>query len=68
MSRETVTLTPKISEQIERYARLWDVSKAEAMRRLFAYGLFIAETQDKDQEIYVKEDNGEQAKIIFKTG
>jgi len=52
MARETVTLTPEMSTMVEHFSSTWNVSKAEAMRRLFGIGTFVAKEFEKGHEIH----------------
>lgn len=52
--RKTITLTPEMSKRVARLAEKWDVSEAEAMRRLFGFGSFIADELENHHEVFVK--------------
>ena len=62
--RKTFTLTKPMSKELNRLSLLWDVSEAEAMRRLFCLGSFLANHLNKGKELYTKEDN-ELTRLIF---
>jgi len=65
MSRESVILPDRMSEQVIKYAKKWGVSKGEAMRRLFGMGVWVADTHNKKTEIYTKKKGADLEKIVF---
>lgn len=60
-----VILTDAMSKKLAYFSQKWDVSEAEAMRRLFGMGSFIAEELANGRELY-SEDSNTHERVVWR--